>query len=77
MKTAITREIEKFTPTEGANIVAIDSYELPGERLTLVEHCPSRAVAEARLLELQKEHPTAELAVYGPLDLSAAPPCER
>ena len=73
MTRAIIEEIRRFTPTHGFNVVAVDAYALPGERLTLVSHYPTREGAERRVEELRRQQPTSQFEVYAPLDLGSLP----
>jgi hypothetical protein len=58
-------EIDKFTPTDGYNVVGVDSFEPVGEALYLVAHVYDAAEAE----RLRAEHAARSgnvTHVYGP-----------
>lgn len=44
-------EIEQFTPSTGANLVGVDTFEPPGEKLYLIGWFRTRAAADAALVK--------------------------
>jgi hypothetical protein len=58
-------EIERLTPTEGFNVVAVDGFERAGTCLYLVGHYDDRAEAE-RAAQAHRERSGDRTHVYAP-----------
>jgi len=50
----ILDEMNEFTPEIGFNLVGIDSYEMPGEKLYLIGHFDTRKKAEKEQTKYDK-----------------------
>lgn len=63
MDTVMTRvkAMDRFIPSEGFNVVGVDSFEEPGDELYLIGHYTTREEAEAAKAEHEK---TTEDAVH-------------
>jgi hypothetical protein len=68
MSRAIIDEILSVTPSEGFNVVALDRHALPGARLTLIDHLPTRDAAERCIALLRVSVPTGDFEVYAPMN---------
>ena len=68
MSRAIIDEILSVTPSEGFNVVALDRHALPGARLTLIDHLPTRDAAERCIALLRVSVPTGDFEVYEPIN---------
>ena len=71
MSRAIIDEILSVTPSEGFNVVALDRHALPGARLTLIDHLPTRDAAERCIALLRVSVPTGDFEVYAPMNPNA------
>jgi hypothetical protein len=65
--TGILAEKARFIPESGFNLVGFDWFELPGEKLYLIDHFDTRAEAEAALAKRGGGHD--DTFIYGPDDL--------
>jgi hypothetical protein len=63
MKEALA-EKRRMTPTTGFNVVGVDDFELPGEKLYLIGHYKSEPEAEAAKARHEKEHPDETVHIY-------------
>jgi hypothetical protein len=68
MSKVIIDEILGVTPSEGFNVVALDCHALPGARLTLIDHLPTRDAAEVRLTLLRLSLPMGNFEIYAPIN---------
>jgi len=56
----ILDEIDEFTPDVGFNLVSIDEFALPGEKLALIAHFDT--IEEAK--KTQEEYPPDKTEIY-------------
>ena len=68
MSKVIIDEILGVTPSKGFNVVASSSNALPGARLTLIDHLPTRDAAEKRITLLRLSLPTGNFEIYAPVN---------
>jgi hypothetical protein len=68
MSKVIIDEILGVTPSEGFNVVASNRDALPGARLTLIDHLPTRGAAEERIALLRLSLPTGDFEIYAPIN---------
>ncbi len=61
-----TADKAKFIPKTGFNVVGVDDFELPGERIYIVGHFNDEKLANAALAKFKKENPGETAYVYGP-----------
>lgn len=59
-------EKKRWIPKTGYNVVGVDDFELPGEKLYLISHHGTEAEANRALAVFQKQNPEEAAYVYGP-----------
>lgn len=56
----------KFIPKTGFNVVGVDDFELPGEKLYLIGHFKDDKSATESMSKFKRENPGETVHVYGP-----------
>ena len=65
---AMMEDKKRWVPKqgEGYNVVAVDTYEVPGEQMYLVSNHADEPAAQAALEKFKAQHPDEMAYVYGP-----------
>jgi hypothetical protein len=59
-------EKRKLVPKSGYNLVGVDDFEMPGERLYLIGHYTTEEAANDALAAFQKRNPNEQAYIYTP-----------
>lgn len=56
----------KFIPKTGFNVVGVDDFELPGERLYIIGHFNEEKSAAEAMSKFKRENPGETVHIYDP-----------
>jgi len=64
MLRAMQKDMQRFIPATGFNVVGVDDFEPPGEQLYLISHHDDQAGAEAALEAFQARSKGDKAYIY-------------